>query len=234
MGHPDNETHALLRLVSLGHEAAAARLLNLHRKRLKKMIACRIDQEVAARHDPSDVVQETILTAASKLPEYLKQQDVPFYAWLRRLAWLRLVELHRQHLERGRGEASKADFRQGWLTSKSLSELVRRFGPTLPGEDNSAPSPSQTDGGNKAAAGGDSAAKAAPLSRKAKGRIASALNRLEPGVRELLLLYYVEQLTVPEIASVMNLETAQVKLRHMRAIRRMHALLEHPDEEPHL
>ena len=230
----ENETQALLRLVSLGHEGAAARLLNLHRKRLKKMVSCRIDQEVAVRHDPSDVVQETILSAANRLQEYLKKQSVPFYAWLRRLAWLRLVDLHRQHLERGRGETPKADFRQGCVTPKCVSELARRFAQPS-GSEESSPPASQEEGSQKESASpssSDGTHKAAPSARKTKSQVQAALTKLEAGTRELLLLYYVEQLTVLEIAGVLEIEPAQVKLRHMRAIRRMRTLLDQQDDEP--
>jgi RNA polymerase sigma-70 factor, ECF subfamily len=223
-GHGKNETEALLKLVSLGNEAAAARLLNLHRRRLQKMVSLRFDQQLAARRDPSDVVHETMLAAASKLDEYIQNPRVPFYAWLRSLAWNRLVELHRQPPETSRGEGPRTDFRHGLLTPKCLSELVRRFGPPSSAK---GPMPTAGDGSKS----GSSAKKSVdnsdvPVSRrKARAHVEAALASLEPAARELLLLYYVEQLTVPEIASVLAIEAAQVKLRHVRAIRKLRTLL---------
>jgi len=231
MGQGKDETEALLKLVALGNEAAAARLLSLHRRRLKKMIDLRIDKDLAARRDPSDVVQETILAAVSKLPEYLRKPNVPFYAWLRCLAWERLVDLHRQQYGTSRGEAYRVDFRQGLLTPQCVSEMVRRFGPP-----SSAKGPPPAEGvdatktdSRTAKAGQQS--DVPPSRRKARARVEGALARLEPSARELLLLYYVEQLTVPEIACVLEIEATQVKLRHVKAIRKLRTLLEQQDQD---
>ena len=62
------------------------------------MIAVRLDRRLSARVDPSDVLQETMIQAHQKLPEYLRTQPIPFYPWLRRIAWENIVQLHRQHL----------------------------------------------------------------------------------------------------------------------------------------
>lgn len=225
MGQGQDQTEALLKLVSLGNEAAAARLLNLHRRRLKKMIALRIDEGLAARQDPSDVVHETILAASHKLADYAQKPDIPFYAWLRCQAWSRLVELHRQNLD----DPQKADFRQGQLTSKCLSEMVKCFGP--PSSVRQAPSGGNASG-QKEPSGSQAAKDEEPTPSRRKLRIGMelALSKLEANARELLLLYYVEQLTVPEIACVLEIEAAQVKLRHVKAIRKLRTLLDQEDK----
>ena len=232
LGQGKNETEALLKLVSLGNEAAAVRLVNLHRRRLKKMVALRIDKDLAARRDPSDVVQETMLAAVSRLPDYLQKPNVPFYAWLRCLAWERLVELHRQHHDTSRDDTHKADFRHGQLTPQCLSEMVRRFGPPSSA---SGPPPAVGVDGAKTDPNATKAGKNSdvpPSRRKTRARVEGALARLEPSARELLLLYYVEQLTVPEIACVLEIEAAQVKLRHVKAIRKLRTLLDQQDQNP--
>src|SRR5262245_22134581 len=81
-----------------GDAAACERLLGAHRDRLRRMVAVRIDRRLAARIDPSDVVQEALADAYTQLPAYLKEQPLPFYPWLRQLAWNRLVELYRKHV----------------------------------------------------------------------------------------------------------------------------------------
>ena len=225
MGQGQDQTEALLKLVSLGNEAAAARLLNLHRRRLKKMIALRIDEGLAARQDPSDVVHETILAASHRLPDFAQKPDIPFYAWLRCLAWSRLVELHRQNLD----DPQKADFRPGQLTPKCLSEMVKCFGP--PSSVRQAPSGGNASG-QKEPSGSQAAKDEEPTPSRRKIRIGMelALSKLEANARELLLLYYVEQLTVPEIACVLEIEAAQVKLRHVKAIRKLRTLLDQEEK----
>ena len=214
MGQSKDQTEALLRLVSLGNEDAAVRLLNLHRRRLKKMIAMRIDEGLAARQDPSDVVHETILTAAHKLKEFAQHPDIPFYAWLRQMAWNRLAELHRQNVD----DPQKGEFRQGQVTPKCLSEMVKCFGPEqTPPAAGDLPGNKQESGPQEGPVMGR---------RQAKTLVGLALCKLDPAARELLLLYYVEQLTVPEIASVLAIEASQVKLRHVKAIRKLRSLLD--------
>ena len=53
---------------------------------------------MAARLDPSDVVQEALAQAAQHFDEYLRTRPLPFSAWLRQFAWERLVKLHRRHI----------------------------------------------------------------------------------------------------------------------------------------
>ena len=62
------------------------------------MIAVRMDRRLAARVDPSDVVQEALMDAAQKLAEYVQRRPLPFYPWLRQLAWERLLKCHRDHI----------------------------------------------------------------------------------------------------------------------------------------
>src|SRR5437870_3588834 len=92
------DTEELLRRAGEGDAVARGALLDRHRRRLRQMIACRMDPRLAARLDPSDVVQETLAEADRRLDGYLNERPLPFYPWLRKLAWDRLVEQHRRHL----------------------------------------------------------------------------------------------------------------------------------------
>ncbi len=67
----DPDTDELLREASGGDRVAMEQLLARHRDRLRRMVRLRIDARVAARIDPSDVVQEAISDAWRKLPGYL-------------------------------------------------------------------------------------------------------------------------------------------------------------------
>ena len=77
---------------------AMAELMAMHRDRLRKMVAVRLDQRLSPRLDPSDVVQETMLKAVAKMPEYLKDRPIEFYPWLRQLAWDQMVDSFRKHV----------------------------------------------------------------------------------------------------------------------------------------
>src|SRR4051812_49986008 len=63
----DPDTDLLLRRAARGEEEARHRLLERHRGRLRRMIAVRLDPRLAARLDPSDIVQEALADADRKL-----------------------------------------------------------------------------------------------------------------------------------------------------------------------
>src|SRR5438552_1065428 len=94
----DSGVRELLDRAADGDERAIARLLATHRARLKRMIALRIDSRLAARADPSDIVQETLIVAHERLPAYLRARPLPFYPWLRQLAFDQLIRYSRRHL----------------------------------------------------------------------------------------------------------------------------------------
>src|SRR5262245_60806712 len=92
------DTDDLLRRVAAGDHDARGRLLARHRPRLHHMIEVRLDRRLRPRIDPSDVVQDALAEAAQKLSDYARRKPLPFYPWLRRLAWERLVQVHRRHV----------------------------------------------------------------------------------------------------------------------------------------
>jgi RNA polymerase sigma-70 factor (ECF subfamily) len=56
------------------------------------MIAVRMDPRLAPRLDPSDLVQEILLEANQHLDAFAQERPVPFFVWLRELAWKRLAD----------------------------------------------------------------------------------------------------------------------------------------------
>src|SRR5438105_15692238 len=101
------DTEHLLERVAAGDCAARDQLLRRHRHRLGRMVAVRFDPRLAARVDPSDVVQETLAEAAANLDRYLQDRPLPFYPWLRQLAQRRLIDLHRRHVQARRRSVTR-------------------------------------------------------------------------------------------------------------------------------
>jgi RNA polymerase sigma-70 factor (ECF subfamily) len=62
------------------------------------MVAVRFDRRLAARVDPSDVVQEALLETAQRLPDYLREWPIPFYPELRCLACRHLFKADHRHI----------------------------------------------------------------------------------------------------------------------------------------
>ena len=94
----DTNDLELLQAAQDGDEAAGQRLLARHRSRLRQMVAVYLDRRLAARVDPSDIVQEALADATRGLTAYLRERPLPFYPWLRQLAWQRLLQGHRHHI----------------------------------------------------------------------------------------------------------------------------------------
>jgi RNA polymerase sigma-70 factor (ECF subfamily) len=188
------DTDQLLDQASRGDGAARQQLLARHRGRLRAM--------VAARLDPSDVVQEALAEAARRLDDYLRQRPLPFYPWLRQLAWDRLVKAHRAHLARARRDVRREEPGVLGLPDESVAELAQRLA-------TSASSPSRH-----------------ALRVEVQGRVRAALALLGAADREVLVLRYLEQLPLRDVAAVLGVGESAVKMRHFRALERLRALLE--------
>jgi RNA polymerase sigma-70 factor (ECF subfamily) len=195
------DTDELLDRSARGDTAARDQLLIRHRPRLKQMVSYRMDRRLAARIDPSDVVQEVLTEAARRLPDYLRERPLPFYPWLRQLACEQLIVLYRRHVRAQRRSVIREEVGFLALPEESAARLAERLA-------DSASSPSKR------------------LARKeARLRVQAALRRLAPADREVLELRHLEQLSVAEVAAVLGINAAAARTRHLRALQRLRALL---------
>ena len=192
----------LLDRAAAGDETVLETLFDRYRDRLRAMVVLRMDPRIAARTDPSDVVQEALIEAHRRLPEFLRDRPMPFYAWLRQLAWQKLVGQYRRHLRsKARTVLREQDVQAAARRQSSfrLSQALAKTGP----------SPS-----------------AALARREDRERVVEALGRLSEDDREILLLRLVEQLSTKETAAVLGIAEGTVGSRQFRALRRLKGLLE--------
>jgi RNA polymerase sigma-70 factor (ECF subfamily) len=122
---PDAEE--LLRRASQGERAAWGPLLELHRERLRRMIALRLDRRLTRRVDPSDVLQETMTVAVEQMSDYHRRRPLPFYPWLRQIAWQRIVDAHRRHLHAQKRSVRREEAADLALPDGSALELAGRL-----------------------------------------------------------------------------------------------------------
>ena len=195
----DDATEVLLRRAGSGDRLAVEQLLARHRTRLRRMVKARMDPRVAARFDPSDVVQEALLEASRKLADYLHKRPVPFYPWLRQIAWDKLVDLQRRHIHAKRRSVLREEFVE--LPDHSAMELARRL-------TQSSSSPSGR-----------------LMRAELRERVRAALAELAPADREVLVLRYLEGLSTPEIAAILRVSQRTVQSRHRLALERLHQIL---------
>lgn len=200
---PTPDTEQLLDAVSRGDTAARGRLLERNRPKLRRMVAIRLDRRLVARVDPSDVVQESLVEAAARLDDYVRDRPLPFYPWLRRIVSDRLIDAARKHLRAGRRSIEREE--PAGLPGESVVELAERL--LAP---NSAPS--------------------ARLRRAERSdRVRVALESLPERDREVLVLRYLEDLSTADAAAVLGVGEGTVKMRLLRALQRLRDALGEED-----
>src|SRR5690242_8065486 len=121
----DRETAELIEKAARGERDACQQLLERHRHRLRQMVAVHLDRRLAARIDPSDVVQDALTDAYQELPGFLRDRPLPFYPWLRQIAWDRLIELHHRHIGAQRRSVSREERSEPRLADESVMRLAR-------------------------------------------------------------------------------------------------------------
>jgi RNA polymerase sigma-70 factor (ECF subfamily) len=195
---PDMDPDELLQKAGRGEDAARQRLLAMYRDRLRRMVVVRMDRRLAARLDPSDVVQEALADADRHLDDFLRDRPMDFYPWLRHFAWERLVDLGRRHIGAQRRSINREETGGPGLADESAAAL----------------------------AGSGSSPSRRLIRAEMHDRVHAALTRLAPRDREVLVLRHLEGLSTAEIADVLGLRPGAVMTRHTRALVRLRALLE--------
>lgn len=185
-----------------GDPALIASLLDGHRARLRRLVKLRLDPRIAARVDASDVIQDTLVEVARRLPEYIADPDMPPFLWLRFLVVQKLSDMHRRHLGAAARDAGREEH-----------ELARV------GPDASTPSLASLLVGQL-----DSPSQGA-VRRERQERVRAGLESLPPMDREVLALRHFEQLSNGEVAELLGLEVSTASRRYLRALTRLRAAL---------
>ena len=196
-----NDSENITRLVINQDQQQIELLFEEHRSRLRKMVASRMDPRLVQRVDPSDVVQETMLEAMRMLPEYVLDQPLPFYPWLRQLAAQRLARLVQQHIGAQRRSVTREKRDDLGISHESVMRLVDQ----LVAPDTS---PSQR-----------------AMQQELQQRLRSALDDLPYLDREVVMLQFIEQMSPGEIAQLLAITPEAVGMRRLRALRRLGAVL---------
>ncbi|MBM4090053.1 MAG: sigma-70 family RNA polymerase sigma factor [Planctomycetes bacterium] len=192
------DTNELLRRATAGDASAETALLVRHRDRLRHMVSIRFDERIAARVDPSDVVQDVLAKAARDLPGYLQSRPLPFYPWLRQMAWERLIQVHRRHI----AVQSRSVLRERPLLSDaSAQQLVAHL------VDKSASPDDQVE------------------REETHQRLKAALAELPVRDCEIVIMRFLEQLSTSEVAVILGMSVRNVQVRQLHALRRLRRLL---------
>ncbi len=197
-----DKTQDLLNEVAGGDKSAVNRLMDRHRDAVRRMIQMRLDQAVARRVDASDVVQDVMLEASQRLTDYLQNPSMPFHLWLRQLAKDRIIDMHRRH----RGAQRRSVDREQNFSG-------------LGSDDQSA---ADLAGLLKDA---ELTPAAAALRQEMQNRFLLALDQLEEGDREIIVMRHFEHLGNSEVAEALGLSAPAAGMRYLRAIRKLREVL---------
>ena len=208
MANHEPDTEELIRRAAADDREATELLLNRHRDRLRRMIAVRFDRRVNPRLDPSDIVQDVLVKAIAKLPEYVNERPIAFYPWLRQLAWDQMVETFRVHVVAQRRSVDR--------------EVDPNLVCAVPLPDQSA----------VLLADVLVAQQSTPSHRmereQKREQVQFALGTIDVNYREVLIMRYLEELSMREIADCVGTTENAIKMRHMRALKQLGKALNIP------
>ena len=197
----DSTVTALLDRYQQGEEDVVHELFTKTRARLRKMIFVRMDPRIAARVDPSDVVQDTLIEATKRLPEFARDRPIPFHAWIRRLGWEKMLQIHRMHIRSQKRSVTREQKDEMQLKDESVLAFVECL------------FSDQQD----------------PAERIVRSELISRMRRaiaqLSQNDQEILTLRFLEELTTEESAEILQISIAAVKTRTFRAVSRLNQIL---------
>lgn len=197
------ETQELLVSARAGDAQAASALFERHRAALRRLVALRLDRAIQGRIDASDVVQDALVEAHRRWPEFLAGSPLPFHLWLRQIARDRLIDAHRRHHVSAKRSVAREQHQPAVAPDMSAFDLLGQL------EDARELTPA-----------------AAILRQELQARFRAALTQLNDESREVIEMRHIEQLSNQETAQALGLSEAAAGMRYLRALRRLRTLLE--------
>ena len=204
---PDSdETRQLLKDAGDGDREAVNRLLDRHRKSLRRLVHIRLDRALAGRVDASDIVQDVLLEASQRLGAFIHDAKLPFHLWLRQLARDRIIDMHRRHrVAQRRSVDRERSLATGEFADRSSMDLAAqiRDRELTPAAEN--------------------------IRRELERRFLAALEELDEDDRDIVLMRHYEHLGNGEVAQALGISPAAAGMRHLRALRKLRDILgDHP------
>ncbi len=204
----DPALRAALDLARAGDMAAVGPVLESYRARLSRMVLLRMDGRLKGRFDSSDVLQETYVEVAERLPRYLEDEKMPFFLWVRFLAGQKLLQFHRTHL----GAEARTAEREVHISQR-------------PGADSAPGASSLFVASAWLAESGRGTPSEAAAQGEEHARVQEALDGMSDMDREVLVLRHFEQLTNTEVATLLQITTQAASARYVRALTRLQSVV---------
>lgn len=193
---------ALLARACSGDVDALSDLLAGQRALLVRMVELRLEPKLARRLEPEDVVQQALLDAARRFPEWCRAQSYPLRVWLRLMTAQTLAEASRRHLGAQKRDAQREVEGPGSRTLARGAAVADFFAA-------SQTSPSQ-----------------AARRDELRARLYELFEEMDELDREILTLRHFEELSNEEAAAELGIEPPAASKRFVRALARLRPLLE--------
>ncbi|MGB7328916.1 MAG: sigma-70 family RNA polymerase sigma factor [Rubripirellula sp.] len=174
-----------------------------HRPRLWQIIHFRLSDQVRARVDADDVLQDVYLDAEKRLSHYVDGDFPSLFLWLRLVTGQTLSRVHRRHLAtESRSTLRESSPNGGSLFGNTSLCLSQRFIAHMT-------SPSQ-----------------AAVKVELIEEVRSALSGMSDMDREVVALRHFEELTNQEVALELGIAPKAASIRYVRALERLRGVLE--------
>ncbi len=166
------------------------------------MVRLRLDQRIQRRVDVSDVVQDVLLEASRRLPQYLDNPVLSFHLWVRQITRDRIIDAHRRHRVSAKRSVDREQAAPpAWTDDRSAWDLLAGIRDT------------------------ELTPAAAATRHELVQLVEQAVGRLSDPDCEIVLMRHYEQLSNQEIALALGLSEPAAGMRYLRALRRLRKLL---------
>ncbi len=194
----DENLSELFEQAKAGKPQALGQLLQSFRDQLIRIVGFRMDQRLRGRLDADDIVQDAFIEATQRFQDYVHNQEMPFFLWLRFITVQKLLQIHRRHLK---------------VKSREAGREISIY---------NSPSPQATSAVLAAhLMGKQTSPSLAAMRAEATARVEKALNSMNEVDREILALRRFERLSNAEVAKLLKLSTTAASNRYIRALERL-------------
>ncbi len=202
MDEPLDDFEVLVRRAVQGEAGALTELLTAQQDWLTEFVAPRLDRKLAPRLDVGDIIQDVLIEAARKLPDYVARCPIPFTAWIKSIAEEHLVKVRRRHMKAGK----RTVFRDvsAWGAGEWSSD------------DALAPHPKSKDKTPSSYVAG----------KELYAEVARLMQQLSENDQKLIRLRFIEQRPAKDVALELGTTEHAVHMRQLRALRQLRDLLE--------
>tara|TARA_R110002072_G_scaffold303069_2_gene492704 strand:+ start:35946 stop:36560 length:615 start_codon:yes stop_codon:yes gene_type:complete len=184
-----------------GDADAIAEVFSQYRDKLQRMVRFRLDRRLYGRIDTADVLQDVWLETSRRIEDYTSNPAVPFFVWVRQIAYQIIIDLHRRHLGAQKRNVSQEVSIAKWNCDTSVSIAAQLAG-------------NLTSPSNVAMRG------------ERLAQLREALDSMDETDREVLALRHFEELSNNEVAEILGIQKTAASNRYVRALKRLKQVLE--------